>query len=228
MAHVDRRLDLADPQARYFCLLCGAAYAREVDGCATCGAESLTTHERILELLRSAAPDLDLDKLRSEPLGALSHGERREHLSEILEALWREGVPFLLADERGNALEPDAADAAELLAPPRHLQHVMREIVMGKPPDSIDLTGGEPPAPGGRTVKLISCASPYQAQLVQAQLDEAGIPYQVNRMVQQFAMSVGRMAFVDIYVMESDLEQAQRTITLEELETGETASSASD
>lgn len=212
MALVEPRIDLSDAQALYYCLRCGAAYAREVDSCSTCAAGRPTARERVTDLMREAAPDAEGEQAWSDSLWGLAAEGRADHLSAVLDVLWREGVPFLLVDESGQALEPGAEGAIDLLAPPVPLKEIVREIEDGIVPQVPDHGDAAVPAPTEHAIKLISCADLYEANLVHARLDEVGIPYQDSRMSQQFGFTVGRLAKVDVYVTDSDLARARQAI----------------
>ena len=62
-------------------------------------------------------------------------------------------------------------------------------------------------------VELAVCASQYEASLLEALLDQAGIPFEASAMSSQFAFTAGQGS-TSIRVRESDLQAARRVVEI--------------
>lgn len=191
------RIDLRDPSVACICLVCGAGYGDVVESCTSCGAAPPASRNDLLDRLQRSVPGQDRERLLELVLTPILDLKDRVELDSVREGLQRQGHPYAAIDEDGRLLDPGSERAAGLLAEddPRHAD---------------------------RSVRLITLSDPYEMNVIPGCLEEAGIPYSLQRFTSQIPVNVGRLALAHIYVAESDRQRAEQAIASAETRVADT------
>ena len=116
------RFDLSDPDARWYCAACGAAFAARPERCSACGGASFLSRE---EAGRRVAEEAEEEERLAFLVAAASPADQ-ERIGRVLD---RAGIPWSCRDPAPEAfLAPPEVRAPAILVPAEHLERAREAL----------------------------------------------------------------------------------------------------